>query len=126
MSKKQRRLEANFHGFRNILELENRWKIDSGGGRWKSRKTLFFLSKINDFQPRALPKIMNFASRNANAKRKALKFEISSIFGSFWLPKSTRKAMRNGACFATLWKSPGTRRKLASRGAFGLSIWLLI
>ena len=34
--------------------------------------------------------------------------------------------MQNGACFAMLWDPPEARRKSASCGVLGLSIWLLI
>ena len=40
--------------------------------------------------------------------------------------KSVPKATLNEACFATLWKSPQTRRKLTGVIAFGLPIWLRI
>ena len=87
-------------------------------------KTLFLLGKTNDFQLWGPLEINDFPAQNADAKRSAPKLEISSILGPFSDPKLTRKAMRNGACFATLCKLPGNQRKLTGRTTFGLPIWL--
>ena len=125
-SKKQQRWEPKFNGFRTNLGVENRPKNVPVQGKWISWKTLFLPSKIKVFQLLGPPEIIKFAARNEDVKQTAPKLEISQIFGRFWPAKSTRKATRNGACFATLWKSPVARRKSANRGGFGLSIWLLI
>ena len=125
-SKKQQPWEPKFNGFLTNLGLENRLKIVPVRGKWISWKTLFLLGKIKVFQPWGPPEIIKFAARNEDVKQTAPKLEISTIFGAFWPPKSTRKAMQKGVCFATLCNSRGARRKSASRRIFGLSIWLFI
>ena len=115
-----------FNRFWSNLGVENPPKIVPVGRSCVLRKNLFYLGKTNDFQLWGPPEINDFPARNAHAKQSAPKLEISSIFGPFSGPKSTRKAMRNGACFATLCKPPASRRKPGRTGAFGLSIWLLI
>ena len=125
-SKKQQPWEPKFNGFRPNLGLENRPKIVPVRGKWISWKTLFLLGKIKVFQLWGPPEIIKFAARNEDVKQTAPKLEISTIFGAFWPLKSTRKAMQNRVCFATLCNSPAPRRKSARAGAFGLSIWLFI
>ena len=73
-------------------------------------------------------------TRSKKTSEKAFqKLIFSSILGSQNLPKSLQKpqkslfkAMLNEACFATLWKSPGSRRKSTGGIAFGPPIWLRI
>ena len=123
-SKKQQPWEPKFNGFRTNLGLENPPKIAQVLGKWISWKTLFLLGKTNVFQLRRPPEIIKFAARNQDVKQTAPKLEISLIFGPFSDPKSTRQAMRNRTCFATLWKSPGNQLKLTGLTTFGLPIWL--
>ena len=58
------------------------------------------------------------------SKKKALKSNLGSDFDFHKPPKLLQKAMLNEACFATLWNSPGSRRKSTGGIAFGPPIWL--
>ena len=86
---------------------------------------MFLLCKTKVFQLWGPPEIIKFAAaRNEDVKQSGPKLEISPIFGGFWPPKSTRKAMQNGVGFATLCKPPASRRKPTGLTTFGLPIWL--
>ena len=68
--------------------------------------------------PKIHSKSMPKRTRKKHRKKTSKKLILASILASKilpkWLPnppKSLRKAMRNEACFATLWKLPRSRRK---------------
>ena len=93
---------------------------------WKS---LFFHGKIAIFLVLNLQKRIKFRCNFFSiitSEKIALKSNLGIDFGFPKPPKLLQKAMLNEACFATLWKSPQSRRKSTGVIAFGLPIWLRI
>ena len=89
--------------------------------------------KIVIFQESGLQKSSQNRCQNRFGKNNEKKLPRNRFGPPLWFPKVfqnrseiAKKAMRNEACFATLWKSPGSRQKLAGRRTWRLSPWLLI
>ena len=94
-------------------------------------KKIFFQRKVAIFLVLNLQKWTKFwfiFFLTITSEKMTLKSNLGIDFGFPKPPKSTPKAMLNEACFTTLCKSPGSRRKLTEAIAFGLSkrlrIWL--
>ena len=129
-----------FHGFGFRKRFQNRGFFDTFSQItifWKLIKTIEKPMVFNDFSwfdsPKNDPKLMPKCTRKKHRKTTTWKSILASVLASQNRPKSLLKppksllqAMLNEACFATLWKSPGSRRKPTGVATSGLRNWLCI
>ena len=131
MSKKNTFFESIFYWIFFGLASKNKAKIDVFSNLfWKRR----FCENRVPVEARARfsrfgasknrPNIGVQTHSKKTSKKWASNIDFGIHFGLPKPPKSLLKAMRNEACFATLWKSPGNRRKSSGPGLCKASKWL--
>ena len=110
--------EAKINVFSNLQRkrrfCENRAPVDA-----RARFSRFGASKNR-------PNIGVQTHSKKTSEKCASNIDFRIHFGLPKPPKSLLKAMRNEACFATLWNSRGNRRNLTGAIGFGLPKWLCI
>ena len=134
-AQKQCFFKSIFIGIFFVLASENGMKfhcfLDLYRKSWFCENHCFSMGKLLFFWFWASQNRPNFDVKTLSkttSKKKALKSNLGIDFGFPKPPKLLQKAMLNEACFATLWNSPASRRKLTGAGVCkaskGLRIWL--
>ena len=124
-------LETIFHRNFSILASENGPQIEDFAYHYRKRRFCknhcFSYAKLLFFRFGGSKKHTKIDAKThckITSKKRTQKSNFGIHFGLPKPPKSLLKATQNQACFATLCKTPATRRKATGAIAFGLLKWL--